>query len=135
MKDKVVSALRIATGVGIVWYVSYLFVNNETIVKPWYANLNMVVLWVIWIFGLRVIFSWIKSFFIPRQRLIQCITWIVLILLWSYVLQDDPDNYVYLADILNILWAILMVVWPIGILINEKIKKQKEEEKIEIIEV
>jgi len=135
MKDKVVSMLRIVTGILLMLYVGYLFSINAVITQDWYSNINMFILWLIGVFGIRILITGVRPFFIPRPRLVHFFTWIVLIVLWSYMLKDTPSQNIFLADILNILWAFLVISWPIWLLVNEKIRKQKAEEKIEIIEV
>lgn len=135
MKDKVVSILRIITGIWLVWYIAYLFSINAIITRESYQSLNIAILWLIWIFWVRIFITGFKAFFFPRQKLIHFLTWLFLIILWSYILQDNPNKNIFLADILNIWWAFLMITGPMWVLINERMKKLKDEEKIEIIEV
>jgi len=74
-----------------------------------------------------------------KPRLIQAFMWIFLILFPVYThIQDNPQNLVFLHDILQIIGALATILSFGKICVYDKCKKQAEqikEEEMEIIEV
>jgi cytosine/uracil/thiamine/allantoin permease len=58
-----------------------------------------------------------------------------LLLMGDYVLINNPENYIYIADITKILGSVLIVLAWTNFFVSKKAKKQKEDSGIEIIEV
>ena len=59
----------------------------------------------------------------------------MLIFLARGSLVDDPNQYVFMRDILILLWVFMIIVWPLKLLITKKQQEKIEEEQAEIIEV
>lgn len=137
MRDRLVRSLVVVSMVALLAYIAYLFLQGAVIVPVQnvesynalaYALVLLVPLFLLVAYG-------IYPFAIPRQRVILFFVALLLLLLPQVSLQDYPDMWVYLADILKILWVVVLIVWPTGLIVSEKIVKKQAEENIEIIEV
>lgn len=135
MKDKIVAWIRITIWVLLIWYIGYILKQNWIIVKESINNLNMIIIIIIWLLWWFFLIMGIHPIAIKRFKIIQVIFWIILILFSHYFLKDNPSKNIYIADILKVLWVFMVIIWPTWFCIPEKIKKQIEESKIEIIEV
>jgi len=82
-----------------------------------------------------MIYLWIRPVYFKRIKIAQVMFWIFLILFAHIVLKDDQSKYIFIQDALKVLWVFMVIVGPTGFCIPEKVKKQVEESKIEIIEV
>lgn len=51
------------------------------------------------------------------------------------LLVDTPEQYVFLQDIIKVLGVFLIIVWPMKLLVNQKVADEKFNETVEIIEV
>lgn len=119
-------------------YMIYLFSNNQIIVQGEYTNLNMLfyVILILIVFY-KMMFFGIKPKAIFGMKMTKATTfvlWITLILLGNYVLLNNVESKVYIWDIVTVLWVIMTILAPTNILITKKIKKQKQNSKMEIIE-
>ncbi len=134
-KDKIVSLIRIIIGFVFIFYSFYVFSNSLIVVKPEYEVYNLfaqIFLLILWLF---ITFMGIVPLCVPKARLIQFIFWIFLILIWYYIFSNDWTKNVFAGDMLRVLGAFLVIVWPIWICVLDKCKKKEEESNIEIIEV
>ena len=59
----------------------------------------------------------------------------MLIFLARGSLVDSPESYVFMRDILILIWVFLVVVWPLKLLLSKKQEERRQEEQAEIIEV
>ncbi len=60
---------------------------------------------------------------------------IALIIIWDTVLLNDVSTHVYIGDIFKVLWVFLTLLAWTNILITDKVKKQKQDKNVEIIEI
>jgi len=117
-------------------YVAYLFFQNITIVQSGFIEYNMVyyiILLLICLF-LFVLFG-IYPVHFKMTKATLFVLGIALIIIWDTVLLNDIANHVYVADIFKVLWVILTLLAWTNVLITDKVKKQKQNKKVEIIEV
>jgi len=135
-KDILLISLRTIIGISLLSYVIYLSINQADIVptKPW--NYDLTVYIILWILAFAFIFLWAAKPCFKRPRTIQVIVWIAIILFANYVwLKDNPSSYIFLKDILSVLWSIITVLWFTKVCIYDKCQQKQEEAEIEIIEV
>lgn len=132
MKDKIIFWKNILIGLGLLFYVGILYTNWATVTVTMDNNVALFLVLLIW---WAILYIGMPDFYIPKARLFLFLFWVFVIMFAHYWLQDDPKRMVFLADILKIIWAIITVAWPFGLYISDKVKKKKDEEKIEIIEV
>lgn len=117
-------------------YVAYLFFQNITIVQSGFIEYNMVyyvILLLICLF-LFVLFG-IYPVHFKMTKATLFVLGIALIIIWDTVLLNDIANHVYVADIFKVLWVVLTLLAWTNVLITDKVKKQKQSKKVEIIEV
>jgi len=133
MKDNIVSALRITLWAWLLWYATYFYIHHLNITV--FVDINMVIIALIWLLWAFMIYLWIRPVYFKRIKIAQVMFWIFLILFAHIVLKDDPSKYIFIQDALKVLWVFMVIVGPTGFCIPEKVKKQVEESKIEIIEV
>lgn len=135
MKDKILRSLHILIGAGLIAYVYYLFSNQAIIVKEAIQSNNLYTLIWIWAFGLINLYMWIRPICFKKPKTTIFLTWIVVILFSKYSLMDNPWEMIYMADILNILWVLLIIGWISWAWVLDLCKKKLQDEKTEIIEV
>lgn len=117
-------------------YLAYLFFQNITIVQSWFIEYNMIyyiILFLICLF-LFILFG-IYPIHFKLTKATLFVIGISLIIIWDIVLYNDIHNHVYIADIFKVLWVILTLLAWTNVLITDKVKKQKQGKKVEVIEV
>ncbi len=133
-KDSIIRLLRLFIGGSLFAYVAVLYNTNAIISVP--EENSRILLAIIALIALFILAMGIFMLCIKKARILQIIFGIILIFFaWYSGLRDDPTNYVYIKDILYVLWSIMLVVWAGGWCIAESCKQKQEEEEIEIIEV
>ena len=134
-KDKIVSLLRVVIWLIFLLYGFYIFSNNLVIVKPEYEPYNLLAQIFVVVLWLFITLMWILPICPPKAKLIQFIFGLFLIWIWYFVYTNDLGKNVYIGDMLRVLGAFLVIVWPIGLCILDKCKKIEQEKEVEIIEV
>lgn len=117
-------------------YVAYLFFQNITIVQSGFIEYNMVYYIILLLICLFLfIFFGVYPIHFKMTKATLFVLGIALIIIWDTVLLNDIANYVYVADIFKVLWVVLTLLAWTNVLITDKVKKQKQSKKVEIIEV
>ena len=136
-KDFLIGGLRTIVWLSLLWYVIFLTTKNIDITPN--LNNDMIILSIIWFIALTMIFVGIFKPCFKKPRLIQAFMWIFLILFPVYAwIKDNPQNLVFLHDILQIIGALAVILSFGKVCVYEKCEKQAEkikEEEMEIIEV
>ena len=118
------------------WYLAYLFFGNVIIVQSWFIEYNTIyyiVLGAICLF-LFVLFG-IYPIHFKLTKATLFVLGLALIIIGDTVLLNDVSTYVYVGDIFKVLWVVLTLLSWTNVLITDKVKKQKQDKKIEVIEV
>lgn len=117
-------------------YLGYLFFQNIVIVQSYFVEYNI---WYYLILALVCLFLFILFGVYPVHfRMTKATLFVLglgLIIIWDTVLLNDVATYVYVWDIFKVLWVILTLLAWTNVLITDKVKRQKQEKNIEIIEV
>ncbi len=119
-----------------IWYLAYLFFQNTVIVQSWFEQYNILyyfILVLICLF-LFVLFG-IYPIHFRMTKATLFVIGIVLIIIWDTVLLNDITTHVYVGDLFKLVWVVLTLLAWTNVLITDKVKKQKQNKKIEIIEV
>lgn len=117
-------------------YLAYLFFQNTVIVQGWYLEYNTIYYIILMLICLFLfILFWIYPVHFRMTKATLFVLGLALIIIGDTVLLNDVSTYVYVGDIFKILWVILTLLAWTNVLITDKVKKQKENKKIEIIEV
>lgn len=133
-KDIFLRILRVIIGLSLMWYSWFLYKHNY-IIANYFTDYNLIFLWFVFLLGLFIFLMGIFMPCLPKMRLIQFLFWCFLILIWYFLFKNEPKNYIYVGDFLRILWALLVILGPLGICKPNKCEQKEKEEKIEIIEV
>lgn len=136
MKDMVKRILISIISWGFIGYLAYLFFQNTVIVQGGFAQYNMlyylililVCLFLFILFGIYPV-----HFRMTKATLF--VMGIALIVIGDTVLLNDISTHVYVGDIFKVLWVVLTLLAWTNVLITDKVKKQKQDRKVEIIEV
>lgn len=129
-------SLRTIIGLVLLAYIIYLSINQADIIPTKAWNFDLTVYIIIWLFACMMIFVWVMRTCFKRPRTYQIIIWITIILFANYIwIQDNASSAIFLKDILNVLWAIITVLWFTKVCVYNKCIKKQEEDEIEIIEV
>lgn len=117
-------------------YVAYLFFQNITIVQSGFIEYNMVYYIILLLICLFLfIFFGVYPIHFKMTKATLFVLGIALIIIWDTVLLNNIANHVYVADIFKVLWVVLTLLAWTNVLITDKVKKQKQSKKVEIIEV
>ena len=117
-------------------YLWYLFFQTTTIVQTGFIEYNTlyyIVVAVICLF-LFILFG-IYPIHYKMTKASLFAMGIALIVIGDTVLLNDVTTHVYIGDLAKILWVVLTLLAWTNLLITDKVTKQKQDKKIEIIEV
>ncbi len=121
--------------VAIISYLVYLLTNWTIIVNENFLDKNNIVYWLyILIFLYYIVFYTIKPTYIKRYKLRNTLLWIFVIVSSQTFLANMWSENIYYADILTVIWVFLTIIWPTNLLISKKLKQEKQEKKMEVIE-
>lgn len=135
MKD-----LAIKWFIWLVWwwillYALRLLSQWAIIIDPQFAEVNIWAYIYVIIIAIFLIALIIKETLLPDNRRWLLVLGIAIILTSHLYLRDNPSLHIYLADIMKLLWVILVIVWPTKMLVTKAYEEKKFEEEVEIIEV
>lgn len=102
--------------------------QNQNLNYPMYAILLVLSCYIVGFYGL-------VPTHVKFSRGILFVIALFSIFLGKFILSNDGAAGLYFGDILSVFGVIVMIVWPTGLIFSQKIKKQKEEKDLEIIEV
>lgn len=117
-------------------YLVYLFVWQKVIVNDWFLEFNTLyyILLAVATMYLFVLFA-VHPVYMKISKASLFVMWIALVLIWDTVLVNNIESKIYISDLTKILWSFLTVLAWTNFFVSAKAKKQKEESKMEIIEV
>lgn len=136
MKDLIKRISIAIVSWSFLWYVLYLFFQNQIIVQGGFEEYNLVYIIVLLVVGLYlfILFGAYPLYFKMTKANI-FVLGIALVILWDSVLTNNIENHVYLWDLVKLFGVILTLLAWTNVLVTDKVKKQKAESKMEIIEV
>ncbi len=118
-------------------YLGYLFQADTVIIQEWiaeYWNLgSYIVLGIIFLYFLLCYA--IKPMYFKKAKLLNIILGLVVLLIWHQVLVNDTSSQLYIGDIITVVGIIVTFVGGTNLIVSQKVKQQKEDAEIEIIEV
>ena len=97
--------------------------------------MNTVLLVLILVLGVYFVALVARPEWVPNNRWMLAVLWIILILVAEAMLQDDASMHIYVQDIIKIIWAFLVITWPMKLLLTKEAEQKKFMEEVEIIEV
>ncbi len=116
-------------------YLAFLFVTWTIIVNENFLDQNKIINWFyIIIFLYYLVFYIIKPTYIKRFKLRNTLIWIFIVTASQSFLLNSWHDWLFFGDIFTIFWIFLTIIWPTNLLISKKIKQEKQEKKMEIIE-
>ncbi len=136
LKEGIIKFFIAVIWVGLIWYVVWLYMQWSIVAGQNFVQYNVSFLILALILGMYLI--WISVFTylcLPDNRWSLMMLWIAIIWIAEVYFLDNPEVHVYLADILKLVWVILVIVWPSKALVSKAYEEKKFEEEIEIIEV
>ena len=118
------------------WYITYLFFTWKTIVYQWFSEFNILYFIILAIIALYlfILFA-IHPIYMKINKITLFVMWIGLVLMGDTVFINNSELYIYISDITKILGSFLVVLAWTNFFVSSKSKKQKENSKMEIIEV
>lgn len=118
------------------WYLVYSILNWVMIVNPQYIELNYIFYAILIILSLYIaVYYGIYPMHIKFSRAILFVIGIASIIMGKTVLANNGIEGVFFWDIACVFWVITLIIGPTGLIFTQKVKKQKEERELEIIEV
>ncbi len=136
MKDILKRILISVISWWLIWYIAYLFFQNTVIVQWWFTEYNTVYYFILTLICLFLfILFGVYPIHFKMTKATLFVLGIALVVIWDTVLLNDITNHVYVGDIFKVVWVLLTLLSWTNILITDKVRKQKQEKNIEIIEV
>lgn len=130
---------RILVGIiswSFLWYIWYLFLQNQTIVQTWFLEYNFIYFIVLTIVAIFLfVFFGVYPVYYKITKASVFVIWLSLIIIWDTVLTNNISNSIFVADIVKLFGVILTLLAWTNILVTDKVKKQHSDNNIEIIEV
>ena len=119
----------------IVVYLVYLFSNWAIIVNETFLDKNKLIFGIyLFVFLYYLVFYSIKPMYVKKHKLWNTLIWLFIITSSQSLLLNSWNDWIYFADIFTVIWIFLTGIWPTNLLISNKLKKEKQEKKMEIIE-
>ncbi len=122
---------------GILVYLGFLF-SQETVI----ISQGLDSYWNITMYGIyALICMYIMLFYalVPRHikkgKIILVIMGLVFLITGNQVLTNNIETHLYVGDIITVLGVILTLVGATNLMVLKKVKQQKEEAEVEVIEV
>ena len=119
----------------IVVYLVYLFSNWAIIVNETFLDKNKLIFGIyLFVFLYYLVFYSIKPMYVKKHKLWNTLIWLFIITSSQSLLLNSWNDWIYFADMFTVIWIFLTAIWPTNLLISNKLKKEKQEKKMEIIE-
>ncbi|MEF2174904.1 MAG: hypothetical protein V3575_00410 [Candidatus Absconditabacteria bacterium] len=133
MRDNVVRVLRFVIGGSLIGYLIKLYTSNAIITDN--ENMQMFFYIIVFCIGLYILAFAIYPICLPKPKTTNVLFGIFIIIFAASSLKDNPQNNVYIADILKIVGIMFTIAGFTKVLIPASCQKKMEDAKIEIIEV
>lgn len=136
MKDLIKRIIISLISWWLIWYLLFLLTQWATIVQWEYLEYNLLYFILLFLITWYLfIFFGIYPLHIKMTKATLFVCWLALIIIGDTVLTNNPSKLIFVGDIFKLLGAILTVLAWTNVLITDKVKKEKADKKIEIIEV
>lgn len=120
----------------VISYLVYLITFWVVIVNENFLDQNKIIIGLyILIFLYYLFFYIIKPTYIKKFKLRNTLIWVFVIVSSQSFFLNSGHEWLYFADIFTVIWLFLTIIWPTNLLISKKLKQEKQEKKMEIIEV
>ena len=136
MKDLWNKIFRILIWLSLFIYLWYLFLNWISLIwNEWISSTQDYIVYIIsGIIFLLFFYDGIKPICFNKPRIAYTLIWLFLIMFWYYAITNNHNLYLYIWDIMSLLWALITITWLAWMLTPNSCKQKIEKEKVEIIE-
>lgn len=140
-KDIIISSISSILWIWLISYLIFIYQWKLDIVPSQVRSYDLIIILfslILWIF---LFLYWVLHMCFTKHRIKQVFFGFFIILRAYYVwIVDDPANYIFLKDILCLLWTVIAILWFTKFCIYNKCGKKIQEKEIksweiEIIEV
>ena len=136
MKDLIKRILISSISGVLLWYLAFLFLQKTVIVQTWFLEYNYVYYIILALICVYLfIFFGIYPVYLKITKATVFVAWIALIIIGDTVLLNDATTHVYISDLFKFIGVVLTLLAWSNVLITDKVKKQRKDSKIEVIEV
>jgi hypothetical protein len=125
-------------GLGSVAYLVYLiwlFMMEAVLVRPEFAEYNFLAYALIVAVTVFFTIAVLKESLLPNNRRWVALIGILLIFCAHLYLMDNPNAYIFTADVTKIFGVFLVITWPTKMLISPQGIEKRAMKNVEIIEV
>lgn len=123
------------TGVWLLIYCGWLRTQKAMLAADGHMMTNIAVFVACALVGVYLLAMVIRPQFAPSNRWLLAIVGIAVIIGAEAWLQDTPEKFVYIQDVMKIVGAALVITWPMKLLNTKAAEEKKFMEQVEIIEV
>lgn len=135
MRDTLIKSKATLIGIALITYVVRLFMQQHTVAANGDPAMSTVLLILCAGVGVYLIAIVFFQKLLPNNRRSLAVAWIAIIIISHLYLQDTPENYVFLGDVMKLLGVYLIIVGPMKLLVSKRTQLAREEKSVEIIEV
>lgn len=135
MRDTLIKSKATLIGIALVAYVSRLFMTQHTVSANGDYATSVFLLIMCAVVGLYLIAVVFFQKLLPNNRRSLAVAGAVIIIISHLYIQDSPENYVFIGDIMKLLGVYLIIVGPMKLLVSKRTQQIREEKDVEIIEV
>lgn len=136
MKDLIKRILISLVSGGLLGYLLFLLTKWSVIVHGefleynniYYVILAVVCLYLFILFGIYPIAH-------KMSKATLFVFGLALIVIWDTVLVNNPTDMVYVSDLFKLIGVVLTLLAWTNVLVTDKVRKEKADKKVEIIEV
>ena len=127
--------------VSIVWisflgYLIWLLSASKIVVQDPFLAGQALHVWVIMVLVAFVtILLWVRPFNMPMIKRSLFVIWVGFVFYGFYIFKNDVSQNIYLSDLLRVYWVLVLILGSTWILVPKKVKKMKEQSRMEIIEI
>jgi membrane protein DedA with SNARE-associated domain len=127
--------------VSIVWisflgYLIWLLSESKLIVQDPFLAGQALHVWVVMVLVAFVtILLWVRPFNMPMIKRSLFVIWVGLVFYGFYIFKNDAAQNIHVSDLLRVYWVLVLILGSTWILVPKKVKKMKEQSKMEIIEI
>ncbi|UFX82892.1 hypothetical protein [Candidatus Absconditicoccus praedator] len=136
MKDFWQRIFRIIVGLAFLGYIGFLIINSVSLVgeEALSTMQDYIMYGVLILLFLVFVYDGVKPICFNKPRLAYFFVSMFMIMFGYYGIQDAPDKYLYIGDMVSFLGVLIFILGMAGFLTPKLCQEKIEEEKVEIIE-
>lgn len=135
MKHTIAKTFAILIWAWLFAYVGRLFFQGVTVTAADSSGANITALILCGALALYILFVVFVPTMMPTNRWTLLVVGIIAIMWADIYLEDAASRQIFLKDITKLVGVFLVIIWPMKLLLSQKVVAKIEADQVEIIEV